>query len=205
MKQLFTGAVLGTMMFASSAMANVDVSTTESLSTSMMNTELNQVFDTNSLDQIQAMELSSQEMKDTQGAFWPLLGAMAVGASIGVGSDFLLTRAIHNQNPTWQSYALSAGTGAVGGGFTNVMLRGAGISTSAFAPTAWNSSNRVGNVVIRANGTGVGQSVGVYKANLPPYPTVIRPSRISIPYTSAPTGYLPNNSTFGQRVILHRR
>ena len=73
MKKLFIGTVLSTMMFASSAMANIDESTTEPLSTSMMNTKLNQVFDTASLDRSQVMELSSQEMKDTQGAWLPLV------------------------------------------------------------------------------------------------------------------------------------
>lgn len=121
MKQLFTGAVLGTMIFASSAIANVDVSTTEPLSTSMMNTELNQVFDTNSLDQIQAMELSSQEMKDTQGAFVPLLalgilGGGAFSAWTNHGINYYQTGNFASVNSTLQATGFGMASGAVGGG-----------------------------------------------------------------------------------------
>lgn len=194
MKQLFTGAVLGIMMFASSAMANVDVSTTEPLSTSMMNTELNQVFDTNSLDQIQAIELSSQEMKDTQGAFWPFVMSMVGGAGFSMALNATSTRLRTGEFPTWQSYALSAGTGAVGGGYANVMLRTAGIPASPFAATAWNSSNRIGNAVIRANGAGIGQSyVGVHKVNLNRQPYTS--------YRQAHTYVRPSGFYGGQRVI----
>ena len=49
--------------------------------------ELNNVFDTTQLDQLQALELSKQEMKETEGAMLPLalLYPMLGGALLGVG------------------------------------------------------------------------------------------------------------------------
>ncbi|MRN37662.1 hypothetical protein GJV52_03220 [Neisseria brasiliensis] len=46
----------------------------------------------------------------------------------------------------------------VGGGYTNAMLRGAGISTKTFAKEAWRNGNAVPNTVIRANAFGLNQS-----------------------------------------------
>ena len=95
---------------------------------------------------------------------------------------FLLSDSIKNGGIT---------TGAVGGGYSNIMLRGAGIATSPFNATAWQGATGVGNATIRANGALIGQSyVGIHKVNIPPAPIrytppVQRPS-VNYHYPMAP-------------------
>lgn len=155
-------------MISTSAMAQESsltfIPTTESVNT----LDLNNVFDTTQLDQIQALELSKQEMKETEGAWLPVIYAMATGAAFGVGINTTFTYATTQQLPTWQSQAFAAGSGAVGGAYANVMLRGAGIATSPFVSSAWQGTTGIANATIRANGAMLGQGyVGVNKVNIP--------------------------------------
>ena len=166
--ELLTPLIITTAIISTSAMAQdhtlVITPTIETINT----LELNHVFDTTQLDQIQVLELSKQEMKETEGAWLPVIYAMATGAAFGVGINTTFTYATTQQLPTWQSQAFAAGSGAVGGAYANVMLRGAGIATSPFVSSAWQGTTGIANATIRANGAMLGQGyVGVNKVNIP--------------------------------------
>jgi len=167
--KLTTSLIMATAMITTSAMAQTDAITVAQPITKSVNTlELNHVFDTTQLDQIQVFELSKQEMKETEGAWLPVIYAMATGAAFGVGINTTFTYATTQQLPTWQSQAFAAGSGAVGGAYANVMLRGAGIATSPFVSSAWQGTTGIANATIRANGAMLGQGyVGVNKVNIP--------------------------------------
>lgn len=202
--KLLTPLVIVTTMIASSAMAQVDTMAVEQPITGSINTlELNHVFDTTQLDQVQALELSKQEMKETEGAFLPLalLYPILAGAAIGVASNTGFSLITTGQLPTWQSQAFSAGTGAVGGAYTNIMLKGAGIATSPFVSSAWQGSTGVANATIRVNGAMLGQSyVGVNKVNIPANAT--RPTLPS--YTSSPNAYANNMTRYNVPLGYYR-
>ena len=57
--------------------------------TSSAGLELNQVFDIEKFDNIQVLELSRQEMKDTQGAFVPF-----IPVAVAVGLRFITNQAV---------------------------------------------------------------------------------------------------------------
>lgn len=189
MKLLISTALISTAMIATSAMAQQPLQESTPLNT----VELNTIFDASQLENLQATELSNQEMKDTQGAMLPLalIYPMLGGAAFGVGVNTAITYAQTRELPTWQSNLFSAGTGALGGGYANVMLRGAGIATSPFASSAWQGTNGVANATIRVNGTMIGQSYsGIHKVNIPSSAT-----RPTIP-TYRPTTYANNLNTW---------
>lgn len=191
MKILLPVFVLSTTIITTQAMAqqSLQVSTAENT------VELNNIFDYSQFDNIQVLELSSQEMKDTQGAVLPLalIYPMLTGAAVSVGINTGISL-YNNELPTWQSTAFSAGSGAIGGAYTNLMLKGAGIATSPFTSSAWQGTNSVANVTIRANGAMIGQSYsGVHKANIPL--DANRPTIPTIP-TYTPTTYANNLDTW---------
>ena len=63
-----------------------------------------------------------------------------------------------------KSTLYTTGGGMVGGVYSGAMLKGAGISTSIFAKSAWKSGTGVANATIRTNGAFLGQgTVGGYK------------------------------------------
>ncbi|WOE33268.1 MULTISPECIES: hypothetical protein [unclassified Acinetobacter] len=86
--------------------------------TSSAHLEFNQVFDIEKFDNIQVLELSRQEMKDTQGAAIPL---MAVGAGFGglYGGLGYPGSSTATGKFSWSglgtSIAVGAASGAVGG------------------------------------------------------------------------------------------
>lgn len=172
MRSLITTLILSMAMVTTSAMAETSTIQSAPVAVELSGgAELGNVFDTTQLENVQALELSSQEMKETQGALFPLGVAMLTGAAFGTSMNIGLTYASTQQFPQWQSLAFSAGTGAVGGGYSNIMLRGAGIATSPFNAAAWQGATGVGNATIRANGALIGQSyVGIHKVNIPPAP-----------------------------------
>lgn len=127
-------------MISTSAMAQESsltfIPTTESVNT----LDLNNVFDTTQLDQIQALELSKQEMKETQGAF----ANFAIGAGFGFGG-YALSNGInayaasgcfacasftnnYQNSWSWQDASFNAGVGALTGGLGGAALRGTGIT-----------------------------------------------------------------------------
>lgn len=189
--ELLTPLIITTAIISTSAMAQdhtlVITPTIETINT----LELNNVFDTTQLDQLQALELSKQEMKETEGAMLPLalLSPMLGGAAFGVGINTTFSLITTGQFPTWQSQAFSAGSGAVGGAYTNVLLKGAGIATSPFASSAWQGTTGIANATIRVNGGMIGQSyVGVHKVHIPS--NAARPTLPS--YSSSPNAYANN-------------
>ena len=120
---------------------------------------------------------------------YPMLG----GAAFGVGINTTFSLITTGQFPTWQSQAFSAGSGAVGGAYTNVLLKGAGIATSPFASSAWQGTTGIANTTIRVNGGMIGQSyVGVHKVHIPSNaarPTLHR-------YNSSPNAYVNNMNRY---------
>ena len=79
MKLLISTALISTGMIATSTMAQQPLQASTTLNT----VELNTIFDASQFENIQATELSNQEMKDTQGA----VANFAIGAGIGLGLD----------------------------------------------------------------------------------------------------------------------
>ena len=153
---------------------------------------LNNIFDTTQLENIQVLELSNQEMTETKGAVLPFVAGALMGGALGAWSNHAISYYQTGDFASTQSTLFATGAGAIGGGYTNLMLRGAGISTSAFAPSAWQGTNGIANTLIRTNGAGLGLSYsGVYK-NQPVTPNTSI-SNIKI------TPYQPNNP------IIYRR
>ncbi|MCR0012455.1 hypothetical protein ACWB3A_09780 [Acinetobacter baumannii] len=84
---------------------------TSSLTTS----DINNLFDVSKLENIQALELSSQEMKDTQGALAPWIIGGAVG---GISGGAMYSYGVWRGNYQWNTtrFLGNVGTGAVIGG-----------------------------------------------------------------------------------------
>ena len=119
---------------------------------------------------LQLAALSPTEMRETEGALIPVAvaGAILTGGAVG-GVSYQAANLIRTGSPGSTTGAMYAvGAGMLGGAFTGVMLSAAGISTSLFARAAWTGGNQYGNIVIRANGTALGQSwLGGY-SRMPP-------------------------------------
>lgn len=117
--------------------------------------------------------LSEQEMKETEGAlFW---GGAAIGAVQYAGTNLYQSwdsssvgNTFNNFKNNWSNtdFALSVGSGAVGGAYGNAMLKElgyTGVLNQLKAPLIYQAP-------IRANGAGLGfATVGVYKNT--PQPT----------------------------------
>lgn len=108
MKKLITTISLSTMLIATSAMAQ-------------SNPELNQIFNTTHIENVQALELSHQEMKDTQGA----VVNFAIGGALGLGG-YALDRQLRNQPWSWQGAITSTAIGAATSGVGAIGARAAG-------------------------------------------------------------------------------
>ena len=108
-------------------------------------TELNSIFDSSQLENIQALELSNQEMKETQGAWINF----AVGGAIGFGT-YAATNYYLKKPITWQGSLYSIGTGALTGGVGSALGRAAG--------------GGIGNVVWKANGVSLNSGLGTYRS-----------------------------------------
>lgn len=78
----------------------------------------------------------------------------AVSAWINHGISYYRT----GQPASTRSTVAATAGGMIGGGYSNAMLRGAGIATSPSAASAWREGNADGNVVIRANGAALSQT-----------------------------------------------
>lgn len=158
MKTLITIIALSTTMITTQVMAEHPILAPNTAA------DLNKIFESSQLENIQALELSKKEMNETIGSFLPFVAGAFMGGAIGAWSNHGIS---YYQTGNWastQNTLIATGAGALGGGYTNLMLRGAGISTSAFAPTAWQGTNGVANALIRTNGAGLGFSyAGVYK------------------------------------------
>lgn len=116
------------------------------------------VFDVQAAKPLQLAELSKQEMKETEGAWVPLLAGALVGGAISAWSNHGISYYKTGQPASTRSTLAATAGGMIGGGYSNAMLRGAGIATSPFARAAWQNGNAAGNVVIRANGAALNQA-----------------------------------------------
>lgn len=164
MKLLISTALISTAMIATSTMAQQPLQASTTLNT----VELNTIFDASQFENIQATELSNQEMKDTQGALLPFFAGVLMGGAVGAWSNHGITYYQTGDFASTQSTLFATGAGAIGGGYSNLMLRGAGISTNVFAPSAWQGVNRLPNTMIRTNGAAIGFSYsGIYKNQTP--------------------------------------
>lgn len=124
-------------------------------------TDLSYAFGDNQDLQIQAM--TQQEMDETQGAVAPLVAGILMGGATSAWMNHGMSYLKTGRLASTKSTAIATGAGMVGGAYTNVMLRGAGISTSVFNKSAWNRANALGNVVIRGNGAAVSKgTVGIW-------------------------------------------
>lgn len=79
MKLLNRTIILATAIIATTAMAQEDITGKNNSTNTAV---LNNIFDTTQLEKIQVLELSNQEMKDTQGAFLPLYYGIIYGPPI---------------------------------------------------------------------------------------------------------------------------
>ena len=115
---------------------------------------------------MQLTALSSQEMKETEGAFGfggAAFGLGFYGAQTAFNSWNGWNRTTVNSfsnNWSWRNAGLSAAGGFVSGGFSNAMLRGAGYTTFRSQWTAPIATQ----AVIRGNGFALGQtSFGLHR------------------------------------------
>ncbi len=166
--KLTTSLIMATAMITTSAMAQTNtIAVTQPITESVNTLELNRVFDTTQSDQLQALELSKQEMKETEGAWVPLFASILMGGAIGAWGNHGVNYYQTGQFASAQSTMYATGAGMIGGAYSHVMLSGAGIATSAFAPSAWQGTTGIANVTIRTNGAMLGQSYsGVHRINV---------------------------------------
>lgn len=118
-------AILTLAVVSTSTMALEPISVSNSLNA----TSLNTIFDSSQITEVQALELSSQEMKETQGAVLPIIIPIVGGALLGVGG-YALNRSITNKPWEPVGAVTSAGIGAVTGGIggAGTSLAGGGIA-----------------------------------------------------------------------------
>ena len=87
-----------------------------------------------------------------------------MGGAIGAWTNHGASYAKNGRLASTKSTLYATGGGMVGGVYSGAMLKGAGISTSIFAKSAWKGGTGVANATIRTNGAFLGQgTVGGYK------------------------------------------
>lgn len=161
MKSLITTLTISMAFVTASTMVQANDSTVVDASNAA---ELSKVFDTTQLENVQALELSNQEMKETQGAVLPFVAAALMGGAFGAWSNHGMSYYNTGNFASLNSTLWATGGGAIGGGYSNLMLRGAGIATSPFVSSAWRGTTGYTNVFIRGNGAAIGYSnAGIYK------------------------------------------
>lgn len=129
--------ILATAIIATTAMAQEDITVKNNSTNTAV---LNNIFDTAQPENIQVLELSNQEMKDTQGA----VANFIIGAGIGAGG-YAFSNGInaysaagcftcagfvnsYQENWSWSNAAFSTGVGALTGGVGGAALRSTGIT-----------------------------------------------------------------------------
>lgn len=147
MKKQITAAVMMLSMIAPAMANGLDNQTFE-----------NQVFHTRADAPMQLAELSQKEMKETEGAFLPIVAGALMGGAISAWANHGISKIKTGQFASTRSTLAATAGGMIGGGYSSAMLRGAGITTSAFARSAWKGGNAIPNAVIRANGAALNQS-----------------------------------------------
>ena len=115
-------------------------------------------------ENLQAVAMTDGQMEETQGAALPFVAGVLVGGAIGAWSNHVASYAKNGRLASTKSTLYATGGGMVGGVYSGAMLKGAGISTSIFAKSAWKGGTGVANATIRTNGAFLGQgTVGGYK------------------------------------------
>lgn len=126
--------------------------------------DLSAVFATDDVNNLQVATLSSKEMQETEGAVVPFIATAIVSGALGAWVNHGISKIQTGEWASTSSTLFATGSGMIGGGYSNLMLRGAGISTNPFSKAAWQGSNGIMNGVIRLNGTGLGLSYsGIYQ------------------------------------------
>lgn len=74
--------------------------------------ELNNIFESSKIDNIQALELSNQEMTETQGAW---INYVAIGGVGGYFGGLSYANSVPASQRTWQGWTMAVGSGAAGG------------------------------------------------------------------------------------------
>jgi hypothetical protein len=124
MKILVTALAISIATITTQTMAQQPLQASTTLNT----VELNTIFDASQFENIQATELSNQEMKDTQGAWVNF----ALGGAVGFGT-YAATNYYMNKPITWQGSLYSIGTGALTGGVGGALGKAAGGGIGAAA------------------------------------------------------------------------
>lgn len=139
---------------------------TPSVELSTQQADLSFAFD--DVENLQVTDMTLAEMQETEGALLPaaapfVLGVVGGGA-FGAWSNHASSYYKNGRPASVKSTLYATGGGMVGGAYSGVMLKGAGISTSLFAKSAWKGGTGVANATIRTNGMFLGQgTVGGYK------------------------------------------
>lgn len=107
---------------------------------------------------LQAKAITTQEMKDTQGAILPIVAGVLMGGAISAWTNHGISYATTGHLASTKSTVMATGAGMVGGAYSGVMLKGAGLAPSVFNSAAWKGANGVANATIRTNGYFIGQS-----------------------------------------------
>lgn len=161
LKSKITVASVTSILTLSSAMAEVNQPIAVPVAQTTNIVDLSYAFGDSQDLQIQAM--TQQEMDETEGAVAPLVAGILMGGATSAWMNHGMSYLKTGRLASTKSTAIATGAGMVGGAYTNVMLRGAGISTSVFNKSAWNRANALGNVVIRGNGAAVSNgTVGIW-------------------------------------------
>jgi len=155
--------VLGATVAITPAYAETDVNyNTPKTELSTKQADLSFAFD--DAENLQATDMTLVEMQKTQGAALPFVAGILVGGVIGAWSNHGASYAKNGRLASTKSTLYATGGGMVGGVYSGAMLKGAGISTSIFAKSAWKSGTGVANATIRTNDAFLGQgTVGGYK------------------------------------------
>ena len=152
---------LSAVMSIAPAFAEVN-STATPAQTTTQEVDLSFAFD--DIENLQVKEMTVAQMQETQGAALPFVAGVLMGGAIGAWTNHGASHAKNGRLASTKSTLYATGGGMVGGVYSGAMLKGAGISTSIFAKSAWKGGTGVANATIRTNGAFLGQgTVGGYK------------------------------------------
>lgn len=156
-KTLVAVVCSATLVLPSFAFAQEQTNTVQ-IEVTQPQVELSTVFNTDDVTNLQVATLSETEMKETEGAWIQFAAGVLGGGAFGAWTNHGIAKARTGQWASTRSTLAATGGGMIGGGYSNLMLRGAGIATNPFSRSAWKGTNGVMNGVIRGKGAGLGFS-----------------------------------------------
>lgn len=138
-KTLVAVVCSATLVLPSFAFAQEQTNTVQ-IEVTQPQVELSTVFNTDNVTDLQVATLSETEMKETEGAWLPLV----YGGLGGLGglSGYMTERVMYNQPMTWQGALYSTATGAITGGGAVMLGKAAGGGIGA---TIWNINSQALN------------------------------------------------------------